>query len=152
MQTALSCIPSIDLYRPRAPMVSVSHRLCPLPLKLHSRLYSRCTILKTYNPLPQSTLLIHVETALSSTHYMDLDSCTPYISRRLYKDPVETHSTLYSRYTIPKTYKRLHHPMGSLTCKPHYRAPAVWIYTAPYQRAAYLTHRLCTNQRDFRRG
>ena len=76
----------------------------------------------------------------------------PYISHSLYTHPVQTRSTLYSRYTIPKTYKPVHHLMGSLTCKPHYSAPAVWICTAPYQRAPYLTHCLCTNKMDFRSG
>ena len=93
-QTALSFTPSMDLYSPRASMISVSHRLCPLPLELHSRLYCRCM--------------------------------------------------------IPKTYKPLHHPMGPLTCKPHCHSPSVWICTAPWQRAAYLTHRLCTHQRNIR--
>ena len=52
--------PSMDLYSPRAPMISVSHRLCPLPLEPHSRLYSRCTIPKIYKILPQPTVIIHV--------------------------------------------------------------------------------------------
>ena len=65
---------------------------------------------------------------------------------------METRSTLYSRYTIPKTYKPFHHPKGSLMCKPHYRAPTVWICTASWQRAPYITHRLCTHQRDFHSG
>ena len=76
----------------------------------------------------------------------------PYISHRLYRHFVQTRSTLYSNYTIPKTYKLLHNPMGSLTCKPHYSAPIVWICTAPWQRAPYLTNRLSTHQRDLRNG
>ena len=32
----------------------------------------------------------------------------------------------------------------------HYCASAVWICTPPWQRAPYLTHRLCTHQKDIR--
>ena len=108
---------------------------------------------KRSKPLPHTTVIIHIQTALSCTPSMDLGSPRApmvSVSHRLCPIPLEPHTRLHSRCMIPKTYKPLQHLMGSLTCKPHYRAPAVWIYTAPYQRDAYLTHRLCTHQRDFR--
>ena len=136
-------------------MVSVSHRLCSLPLEPHSRLYSRCTIPKhtSHFPTPQLSFMWKPHNRPFAIWIWTAPlSGTPIISRRLCTHAVETRNTLYSRYTIRKTYKPLHHPMGSLTCKSHYRASVVWICTLPWQRAPYLTHRLCTHQRDFRSG
>ena len=152
VQIALSCIRCMDLYNSLAAGCFLTHRLCTHQRDISSDLCSRCTIPKTRKPLHH-----HMHVDHSCSNRIIVHPLYGYARPLGCGRPTSAIGSIHmlwrpvARYTVGIRSGKpmsLHHPMGSLTCKPHYRAPAVRICTDTRMRMPYINHALCTHLKE----